>query len=536
MVNVVTNVGTLLGMSKVNEDRELLLQALKKEPDSSEILFKLGDVDLRKGALESAGKWLIRAADADPDNPEIRIQLCEVLEGLNRVGKAIEQYQIIISIEPNNFTAHSRLAALLGRARQYEDAAFHFDYACRIRPDSADCYACLATIYELLNKWEDALEAAMSAIAINGEHALALSVLARIRAQQERYIEAEEILRKITKNATDDALYSRSLTDLGHVLDKQGLYHDAFQAFQAGNEAKSRLVHISAHGGNDLDRIISESVRWFNSENIRDWSSGPKFNDARRTPIFFVGFPRSGTTLVEQILNQNPDIVTSSEEPFVQNVIASLPQLSGSNKPYPDSMADIKDEHIPGIREAYWRFAAASLANLKNDSLLVDKLPMNMLAIGFISRIFPDSPILVAIRDPRDVCLSCFMQGFEANIAMSRFLSMESTVGFYVRLMNLWMHFTDVLPINYFQYRYEDLVEDFDTTTREIFSFLDLEYPENASAYHKAAEKREIYTPSYRDVVKPIYKHRAARWKNYERYLEPYLDQLQPFLKRYGYV
>ena len=141
----------------------------------------------------------------------------------------------------------------------------------------------------------------------------------------------------------------------------------------------------------------------------------------------------------------------------------------------------------------------------------------------------------MAIRDPRDVCLSCFMQGFTPNPAMANFLTLDSCVNFYVGTMSLWLQYRSVLPLRFHQYRYEDLVDDFDVVTRELFQFLELDYPVNIAEYYKSAKSRVINTPSYQEVTKPVYSHGKARWKNYRGNLEPFTKKLLPFIDEFGY-
>ena len=257
--------------------------------------------------------------------------------------------------------------------------------------------------------------------------------------------------------------------------------------------------------------------------------------NSRPDPVFFVGFPRSGTTLVEQILNQHVDIVTSDETPLIDNLIDKIPTIINTEKTFPDCLQDFSEQDYAVLRKNYWSEAENNIEGLSPHQTFVDKLPLNIIELGFISKLFPDSRLLVALRDPRDACLSCFMQSFTPNPAMINFINMKDTVDFYDNVMNLWLRYQKALPIAWHQYRYEDLVDDFETTTRNIFKFLELDYPENAERFHETAKNRIINTPSYQDVATPIYARRKARWKNYEKHFTPYMKQLAPLIKEFGY-
>ena len=143
---------------------------------------------------------------------------------------------------------------------------------------------------------------------------------------------------------------------------------------------------------------------------------------------------------------------------------------------------------------------------------MVDKLPLNIIQLGFINRVFPDSPVIVAVRDPRDCCLSAFMQDFRLNPAMLHMITLESSARFYDRVMDLWIHYRDTLDLNYFQYRYEDLVGDFERVTRELLQFIDEEWDDQVSEFYRSAQTRRISTPSYQDVTRPLYSRSLQRW------------------------
>ena len=192
-------------------------------------------------------------------------------------------------------------------------------------------------------------------------------------------------------------------------------------------------------------------------------------------------------------------------------------------------------DKIARVRDIYWEKAQEELGRIDENCILFDKSPLSIVDLGFIARVFPNASVLVAIRDPRDACLSSYMQGFALNPAMINFLGMDSTITFYTQVMGLWLDYREALPIRWHQYRYEDLVDDFDSTARMMFHFLGLEYPEDASDFYLTARNKQITTPSYQDVTKPVYDRSKDRWKNYQKYLAPYMGQLAPFIKEFGY-
>ena len=186
------------------------------------------------------------------------------------------------------------------------------------------------------------------------------------------------------------------------------------------------------------------------------------------------------------------------------------------------------------LRSIYRKIACSQNDELTDDDILLDKLPLNLIHLPFVARVFPKSKVLVALRDPRDVCLSCYQQAFALNPAMANFLDLETTAKLYAEVMGFWLDSRNVLNNSWMEYRYEDLVDDFDSVTHRIFDFLELDYPQNTSNYYKKA-RRAMGTPSYHDASKPIYSRAKARWRNYKNHLEPIKDIISPFIDAFQY-
>jgi hypothetical protein len=153
-----------------------------------------------------------------------------------------------------------------------------------------------------------------------------------------------------------------------------------------------------------------------------------------------------------------------------------------------------------------------------------------------VARLFPEAKFLVAIRDPRDVCLSCFMQPLALNPVSSAYLSLEGTINQYSSVMGFWRTILPRLRNPWLEIRYETVVEDLQASSREVLSFLDMEWDEAVLRFHEHARTKPLRSPSYAEVTKPVSKGAVGRWRNYQKYLEPYLEKLQPFVKDYGYA
>ncbi len=250
-------------------------------------------------------------------------------------------------------------------------------------------------------------------------------------------------------------------------------------------------------------------------------------------PVFLVGFPRSGTTLLEQILDCHPALQALEEMPAA----AAMEQVFlGWVGDRVEAIADLEPLQISELRQAYFAETARHLER-RPGTTLVDKLPLNLIRVPLIWRVFPNARFILALRHPCDVCLSCFMQSFAANEAMSSFYTLENTVRTYAEVMGLWQDYTRALPLRYHAIRYEDMVTDFEKETRALLDFLGVGWNEAVLNHTEHARQRSnINTPSYHQVTQPIYLHAKYRWRRYAREFEPMMPILRPFMERFGYT
>jgi hypothetical protein len=251
-------------------------------------------------------------------------------------------------------------------------------------------------------------------------------------------------------------------------------------------------------------------------------------------PVFFVGFPRSGTTLVERALAAHPEIVTTEERSPLTPAIRHLIGTGGSAASL-DGPPDIGAEpRVSEARALFWQHAE-TVAGPLGGRLLVDKLPLNLVDLGYANLLFPEARVLVALRDPRDVCLSCFMQRFRLDDSMINFCSLEQTAETYAAVMGLWLAYRDSLSLAWREFRYEDLVEDFEAVVRGLLAFVGLDWHEAVAGYREQAARRPVATPSYRQVTREIYRESIGRWRAYGDVLAPVQPVLAPFVEAFGY-
>jgi tetratricopeptide (TPR) repeat protein len=265
---------------------------------------------------------------------------------------------------------------------------------------------------------------------------------------------------------------------------------------------------------------------------LESWRASDGAPPTSASPIFLVGFPRSGTTLLELALDAHPALQSMDEQPFVQAALADF-VAAGLNYPHDIGRADEKT--LATIRANYWTRVARKVA-LAPGNRLVDKNPMNMAALPAITRLFPQARILVAIRHPCDVIISCFMQHFRAPDFALLCRDIPTLATGYRYAFDFWYEQSALLKPTFLEVRYEALIANFATEMRRIVRFLDLDWNDAVLApAERAREKRFISTPSYAQVMAPISSASVGRSRGYARHLAAALPALQPYLQRFGY-
>jgi hypothetical protein len=238
---------------------------------------------------------------------------------------------------------------------------------------------------------------------------------------------------------------------------------------------------------------------------------------------------------MEQIMLAHPNLTVTDELQVMPAKTHFMDKVIGRHVPFPNGLKNLSLDEIQAWRNEYYAAMARQMPDTDQSLRLVDKNPTSFYYFGVIQRFFPESPAVMMIRDPRDVCLSCLFQTFAPNTDTVHFYSLEDTVKFYAEIMSLYIEFRDTLPLNLLQVKYEDLCDDFETHARAIFNHIGEDWHDDILRYHELEKRQFIQTPSFEAVRKPINKGAIAKWKNYEEYFKPVMSTLQPFLDEFGY-
>lgn len=508
--------------------------ALALAPGHADATYNLGVVLALQGRYEDALGLYRTSLASRPADADAFAKMGEALVYLDRDGEALDAFERalalgdeLVLVDP--FVLVQNLTAVYKRLRRYDDVTDAMRRALRRFPGRLDIKGELAVWLEENNAFDDAASLARKILEKAPADPRATVVMARLDGRAENWDQARRRLEALPRETWSSRVYF----ELANIHDREGNAERAFAKFVEGNRLVSEQGRWRLMNKTLYPAMINRIATWSMPENLRALAAAVP-DDGLPTPAFLVGFNRSGTTLMEQVAAAADKVVITDENPFLARPLRVFRGLTGHGAPV--GVENLTVAQVGELRASYWRAVGDGLGTpLKPGQMLLDKLPLNICHLVLIRRMFPDAPVLVALRDPRDVVLSNFMQIFTPNSATAHFFTVESTAKSYAATMDLWLRYRADLPGPWHEVRYEDLIADFDATVRGILDFLGLPWNESYRRFHKKAAKRIITTPSARDVAKPVFSRAAGRWKRYAEYLAPVQEILAPTVRAFGY-
>ncbi len=461
--------------------------------------------------------------------------LCLCLTELGQTERALEVARRALKVEPDNLNFINEFIVMLFNAGKVEESLEWAKRAVKMGPEGARSNVFIANCYEKLHRIDDALEANRLAQIASPQTKFLKFQEAKLIARNGDYERAKDILQETSRTpGLPPELRAQIFGELGRVLDKLKDYDQAYEAFSQSGQVAASNPRIQKFNLAYRPGLLDAFVKGLTEERLNKWKP-EDLKDDSWTPAFLVGFPRSGTTMTEQIMAAHSGICTTDEQPYLEHVRMEWARIIGAN---PDLgwMADQLDVgNILQLRKIYREKVEADQPSPVGSKLVIDKLPLNIMNIGLINLIFPEAKIIVALRDPRDCCLSSFMQDFKLNSAMIHFLTLERAVNFYTQVMGAWLHFRDIISLSHFTVRYEDTVQNLEFEAKRLIDYLGLDWEAGILQFHQHAKERVITTPSYVAVTEPVHTRAIGRWKNYRKQFAPLLPKLEPFIREFGY-
>lgn len=509
-------------------------KALTVNPSSSEAFSGLATVYSAVGDHVKAVEFFKHAHTHSPENPKVAFGLARALAAIGNELEAVTVFEQHVPFLENNDDLYDYAMCLESVGRP--DEAINV-----FRRLASDGYKSTSVAEHLFNAFElkSQLDKAEIALEPLRECPEAQNIVAFFEGilffRQKQYTLAAERLGVVVTSALSKHSQKRYFQVLGEVFDKLNRPDAAMECFVEMNELflsdkpDPSVMALELLGR--LDRDLSKS------EQIAPSHICPTLNVSDDLKIgFIVGFPRSGTTLLDTVLRTHSRILVIEERPMLSHAM-SVTLGGGTNSEDGGGFSDFDEEQLSRCREVYLRNLKTELGDCDtNGQLIFDKLPLHILRLPLIHAMFPDAPIIFAARHPFDSILSNFMQNFRINPSMACMLKLETACALYDRSLSILERTINNANVNIALYRYESIVADFETEVKQLLDCIGLTWENSLTDYRSTAlSRKKINTPSYRQVTQPIYKESAYRWERYSKYLLPHSEVVQPYIDKLGY-
>lgn len=491
----------------------------------------------QRGRQDMALADLRLAVSIAPADILVRNALGILLGRLEKWNEAFSVLEETASIAPDSAMAQYSLGWALEATGELDRARQHFEAAAAMDANFVKPLIHLSSLAHRRSDWNGSREFALRALTLQPDEYVATTNLAIVAVAQGELDQAEALLRPLLGRQAETPIEAsnvrRTLGDLRHAQER---YSQAFAAYSESNRLKY-MFH--AHRFETPGTTSADYCRWLASKfeatsegsGFRaDRQSEPQAEDGSLGHVFLVGFPRSGTTLLENVLASHPKIATLDE----RDTLGDLTQQFLVNDAGLKRLSELQPSEIRGLRAGYWDRVRKFSPRI-DGKIVVDKYPLTSIKLPLVAKLFPSAKILFAVRDPRDVVLSCYRRNFAMNTSMFEFLEIERAARFYDAVMTLSAVYREKLGLDWLQVHNESLIEDFERRAREVCDFIGVEWNAQMRDFAEHAKSRTIKTPSSVQVVRGINADSVGLWRHYEKEMAPALPILAPWVKTYGY-
>lgn len=489
-------------LNRFDEALELFEAAVRKYPQN---LVALVDASRALGArfeITRAEAILDRLMKAAKNNPKLLHLAGQSYRMIFRPDKAIACFQRVLAMTKDIPDAQLELAVLYERRHKLSEAYSLIEGCLRADPDYLEAEFFRAGLLRRL-KDEPAADAA---------------------------------LRKLAENSdADPQVRAQAFAAIAHILDRKGDYDGSMSAM-----LECKKILISAEGpllkeSEALQGHLRRLADSLTPAHFERWAEAGRQFPSHRMAVL-AGFPRTGTTLLEQVLDSHPGLISSDErEAFGRDIFPAMWLTEKTPVPTAEAFDGIPVERLASQRTRYLNYMSAALNQPIGDRVHLDKNPTMTLLLPGMLRLFPETRLIIALRDPRDVVVSCFMQYLPLNTNSVCFLTLERTARRYAHDMSVWLKLRNIIPTPWIEVRYEDCVAGLEGQARRALEFLGLPWDPNVLQYRERLKTKSVSSPTYEAVSKPLYTSAIGRWKHYEKHLESCLPILEPFIKAFGY-
>jgi tetratricopeptide (TPR) repeat protein len=542
---------------------KLLEDGAKKFPDSADLFNLLGAAYLQTDQVDPAAKAIKKSLALRPDDLKTLSNYGVLLLRQNKLDKAAELYRKLVTLDPKAAEFHNNLGQILLSQGHLEEAGKALQNTLFLNPRHANATLGIATVLKAEHRNDEALRAFRQALALNpamekswfalASHlefmggleeaekiigdalrrfpaSLALPIVrARILRRQKKHAEAltylESLLPALRHQPQRSGEFYREIAQL---YDKAERYDYAFRYFYEANKLDKAASEEKAVDANELPKKIARCRKNFTKDFVESYApiAARNVQGGMPKPVFMVGFPRSGTTLLHRLLASHPAISVTEEE----QIVPELARRIGTE--YPKGLESLDSNAVAELRQTFFDLHKRRGSNLKKP-ILIDRLPFSMIDAGLINRIFPEAKFILALRHPFDCVMSAWMQDFAPNAATVHFYDLADAARLYDSMFDVWMHYESLLPLSVIPVRYEDVVADDPATLGKVIGQLGI--PQDDAMFIDDGKLYASNTASYHQVNEKLYADSINRWKHYPEAVREIGKILTPWAKRYGY-
>lgn len=556
------------GRGEFAQAERLCLEVLELAPGQGGALAVLYQMRKAQGVFPAAEVLIRRLAAIDPNNVWATQELALLLFGKGDHFEAEIHARNAVRIAPTDAQSHNLMGMIMTETNRPQIGEFHYrkamelfghrqpillanlawnlknqgkmaearalyEESVKLAPDVLQSLLGWARMEETDRDFNRADAILDQAENLFPGHPSILLHRAVLRGRTKDYDTALALLDQLEQRSQGLGLGTNELLEKGRLLDKMGRYDEAFAAFTAGkrkNVEISGVTYMAEHAAQLAQRLKA----YFTANRLRIVPRAKPIESGPR-PIFILGFPRSGTTMVEQTLSAHPKISAGDELTFIHDITNLMPRMINSPLTYPEALADLwmgdQYEGLDNLKDHYLQRVKQLGILEPGATRFTDKMPLNEMHMGLIALMFPQAPLIHVLRHPLDIVLSVYSNHLTHGFYCAN--ALETIAQHYVLVMDLVDHYRREMTLKYLAVRYEDIVDDQETHVRRMLSFIDMPFDRRCLKFHE--NKRYARTASYAQVTEKLYDGSRYRYRHYLQHLKPVIPILKPVIQRLGY-